>query len=147
MLAVLIVCTTLLGLTVLLHYEALCLLNARLAGMKVPHRTKMLVVIFSTFAAHAVEILLYGIGIYFLLNYFEVGSLSGPEGNSFAICLYFSAEAFSSLGLGDVVPFGPIRLLGGFEALNGLLLIAWSASYTYLAMERFWSDPVKHRPR
>ena len=28
----------------------------------------------------------------------------------------------------------------GAEALNGLLLIGWSASYAYIAMERFWND-------
>jgi hypothetical protein len=38
------------------------------------------------------------------------------------------------------VPDGVLRLLAGVEALNGLLLIGWSASYTYLAMERFWND-------
>ncbi|MHB2205292.1 hypothetical protein [Methylobacterium sp. CM6257] len=31
----------------------------------------------------------------------------------------------------------PPRLLAGVEALNGLLLIGWSASFTYLAMERY----------
>jgi hypothetical protein len=36
-----------------------------------------------------------------------------------------------------------LRLLAGAEALNGLVLIGWSASFTYIAMERFWSpgDP------
>jgi hypothetical protein len=34
-------------------------------------------------------------------------------------------------------------MLAGIEALNGLLLIGWSASYTYIAMERFWSDDGK----
>ncbi|MFD2270083.1 hypothetical protein ACFS07_00430 [Undibacterium arcticum] len=33
-----------------------------------------------------------------------------------------------------------MRLLAGMEGLNGLLLIGWSASYIYIAMERFWSD-------
>jgi hypothetical protein len=37
------------------------------------------------------------------------------------------------------VPTGPLRLLVGVEALNGLLLIGWSASYIYLAMERCWN--------
>jgi hypothetical protein len=31
-----------------------------------------------------------------------------------------------------------MRLVSGVEALNGLLLIGWSASFTYLAMERYW---------
>jgi len=53
--------------------------------------------------------------------------------------MYFSAETFTSLGFGDLVPVGSIRPLAGVEALNGLLLIGWSASYAYIAMERFWS--------
>jgi hypothetical protein len=50
-----------------------------------------------------------------------------------------SAETYSSLGFGDVIPFGAIRLVAGVEALNGLLLIGWTASYVYIAMERFWN--------
>jgi hypothetical protein len=42
-----------------------------------------------------------------------------------------------------VTPVGPIRLLAGLEALNGLLLIGWSASYTYIAMERFWERETR----
>jgi hypothetical protein len=36
------------------------------------------------------------------------------------------------------VPHGQLRLLAGVEALNGLLLIGWTTSYTFLAMEKFW---------
>ena len=57
--------------------------------------------------------------------------------------MYFSAETYTSLGFGDVTPLGPIRLLAGVEALNGLLLIGWSASYTFIAMERFWQAESK----
>jgi hypothetical protein len=42
------------------------------------------------------------------------------------------------LGYGDVLPHGDLRLLAGLEALNGILLIGWTASYTFLSMERFW---------
>jgi hypothetical protein len=31
-----------------------------------------------------------------------------------------------------------VRLIAGVEALTGLLMIAWSASFTYVAMEKFW---------
>jgi hypothetical protein len=30
--------------------------------------------------------------------------------------------------------------------LNGLLLIAWSASFAYIAMERFWGTGNENRP-
>jgi len=59
---------------------------------------------------------------------------------NWATALYFSAETYTSLGYGDVVPTGPLRTLAGVEALNGLLLIGWSASFTYVAMQRFWGD-------
>jgi len=42
-----------------------------------------------------------------------------------------------------VVPTGDLRLVAGVEALNGLLLIGWSASYTFIAMERFWQAESK----
>ncbi len=98
----------------------------------------MLVVIFATFMAHAVEMAVYGSAFFMLVKYIGVGELAGSAGFSFTTCLYFSAETYTSLGFGDLMPVGPVRLLAGVEALNGLLLIGWSASYTYIAMERFW---------
>ncbi len=62
---------------------------------------------------------------------------------SFATLFYFSTETFTSLGFGDMMPVGPIRMLAGIEALNGLLLIGWSASYLYIAMERYWG--IEHK--
>ena len=64
------------------------------------------------------------------------GGLSGKSQGEVADHLYFSATSFSTLGIGDVYPTGAIRLISGFEAVYGLFLIAWSTSFTYLAMER-----------
>ena len=72
-----------------------------------------------------------------------MGTFNGVNAASMLNCFYFSAETFSSLGFGDLAPSGPIRLLAGVEALNGLLLIGWKASCIYLSMERFW--PVDRR--
>ncbi len=140
MLVVALACLLLVALTTLVHYEILGGLSRRLPALAIPARTKLLVVMFLAFAAHALEIGLYGATLYALVQYLGLGSLSGPGGFSLSTCLYFSAETFTSLGFGDVIPAGPIRLLAGAEALNGLLLIGWSASYAYLAMERFWSN-------
>jgi potassium channel LctB len=38
--------------------------------------------------------------------------------------------SYTSLGLGDVYPGGSLRLITGVEALNGLLMIARSGSFT-----------------
>jgi hypothetical protein len=135
---VLAACALLVALTTVVHYEVLRGLHVGLAALAIPARRKLLLVILGTFLAHAVEMALYGLAYYGLVAYLKAGSMAGPAGFSLSICIYFSAETYTSLGFGDITPVGPIRLLAGVEALNGLLLIGWSASFTYLAMERFW---------
>ncbi len=133
------VCALLVVLTTIIHYEALRGLSAVLPALHVASRAKLIVVIFVAFAAHAVEIVLYALAVYGLARFAHLGTLGEPGHFSLTACLYFSAETYTSLGYGDVIPLGDLRLLAGVEALNGLLLIGWSASYTYIAMERFWS--------
>jgi hypothetical protein len=47
---------------------------------------------------------------------------------------------FTTVGAADAHVSGPIRFLFGTESLAGLLLITWSASFTFLEMERFWRE-------
>ena len=141
MLLVAAACLLLIALTTVLHYEVLRGLNGWLPALRVPHRSKLLVVMFAAFTAHILEIGLYGGAIFALVHYAGLGTLAGSggsAGSSLINCLYFSAETYSSLGFGDLIPTGSIRLLAGTEALNGLLLIGWSATFAYIAMERFW---------
>lgn len=138
MLTVSIAAVLLIAATTLIHFELLQGLNAVVPGLAIARRTKVLVVVFGLFVAHAVEIAVYGLALYLMLWFAGVGTLSGPGLPAFTTCLYFSAETYTSLGFGDVTPLGPIRLLSGVETLNGLLLIGWSASYLYLTMDRFW---------
>jgi hypothetical protein len=67
--------------------------------------------------------------------------LGGEFRDRFATYLYFSAETYTSLGFGDIYPLGEIRMVVGVEALTGLLMIAWTASFTYLEMQRYWDRP------
>ena len=124
------VCALLVVATTAIHYEVLHGLSTGLPVLRVPSRGKLLVVIFATFLAHAAEIGLYALAIHLL----------DPAHFPLTTSLYLSAETYTSLGYGDIVPTGEVRLLAGIEALNGLLLIGWSASYTYIAMERFWRE-------
>jgi hypothetical protein len=134
----------LIGMTTAMHYEALRGLYWWLPVIRIPSRTKLLVVIFGAFIAHALEIAAYGITFYVMITHLGAGDLTAPQSISLAGCMYFSAETYTSLGFGDVTPGGPVRLLVGAEALNGLLLIGWSASFLCISMERFWATP-NHR--
>jgi hypothetical protein len=127
--------------TTVFHYEVLRLLSFSLPMLRVPPRARLLFVIFTAFLAHGIQILLYAVMYDVLTSVLALGGLQGSHHPSMVTFLYFSAETYTSLGFGDISPVGPMRLLTGVESLNGLLLIGWSASYTYLAMERFWTEP------
>ncbi len=135
----------LIALTTVIHYEIFRTLYVALPSLSIPSRTKLLVVIFGAFAAHFLEIAIYGCALYILAHFLGIGRLSGTMPFSFETCLYFSAETYTSLGFGDLTPSGSLRMLAGVEALNGLLLIGWSASFAYIAMERFWRTDSEAR--
>lgn len=136
---------TLVTVTVLVHYESLRLITDRV----LPHahrshpRNEMIAVIFGVFIAHTLEVWIFA-GGYAALVDLHIGRLHGHMDSSFLDYLYFSAATYTSLGFGDVYTLGALRLVTGVEALCGLLMIGWSASYTYLSMERLWQRHAEH---
>lgn len=144
MLAVIALCVMLVLTTTVLHYEFLRGLTALLGIITRAGRVRVLIGVIGTFLGHSVEIFLYALADYLLRDHFGLGNFGGHFADHFSTFFYFSAETFTSVGMGDIYPVGPLRLVCGVEALNGLLLIGWSASFTYIAMERFWKRP--HRP-
>ena len=53
---------------------------------------------------------------------------------------YFSAVAYTSLGFGDIYPTGDLRVVVAYTTVTGLLMMAWSAAFTFHAMQRYWDD-------
>lgn len=133
--------------TVLVHYEALRLISDQLIPrLRLHPRHKMVYVILAVFLAHTVEVWLFA-ACFQLMVETGVGRFHGSLDGSFFDYLYFSVVSYTSLGLGDVYPSGGLRLLTGVEALCGLLMIGWSASFTYLCMERMWKAHSEHEDR
>jgi hypothetical protein len=133
----------LVALSTLIHYEVLRFCNDRLQSLEwIAGRAKVLLAIAAAFCSHLAHIALFA-GGYWLLHGTSVGSLRGHFDNVASSFLYFSAETYTSLGFGDVFPTGQMRLIAGIEALTGLLLISWSASFTYLEMCRHWLAPER----
>ena len=141
-------CIALLLATTFLHYEALQALNLVLPRLRAAGRARVLVVMVSLFVVHVAEVIGFAAAYYLLSRHPGLGALGMAGPPTFNVALYFSFETYSSLGYGDVVPAGALRMLAGAEALNGLLLIGWSASYAHFAMERFWQqDKPRSRER
>lgn len=148
MIAAAVAVTVLIGLTILVHYEVLRLTSTLVPALGfVPPRARVALVVFACFAAHTIEVWLFAIA-YFLFAVAGIGSIGGIHQGTLVDYVYFSVVTYTSLGFGDVYPVDNMRLVSGVEALTGLLMIGWSASFTYLAMEQFWAlhGPTKWRP-
>lgn len=130
----------LVALSTFIHYEVLRLCNENLPRLAVEGRAKVLLAMGAGFGSHLVQIALFAAAYRFLYE-IGMGSLRGQIHNASLSLLYFSAETYTSLGFGDVYPVGEMRLIAGIEALTGLLMIGWTASFTYLEMSRYWVAP------
>jgi hypothetical protein len=131
--------------TVLIHYEVLRLISEIIPKLTfMQPRLRILVVIYGAFFAHTLEVWLFAAAYYLLNIHLSLGSFHGlATAAHFYDFLYFSVVVYTSLGFGDILPQGHIRLIAGVEALTGLLMIGWSASFTYLMMEKLWLDHRK----
>lgn len=127
-------------LAVLIHYEFLFRISSVIPKMKIKHRFRIVVGVFGALIAHSIEIWLFAVAYYFIPQMQGMGSLEGSFNGSFMDCVYFSYTTFTTLGFGDIEPYGHIRYLVGLESLTGLLLITWTASFLYYEMQRYWDS-------
>jgi len=124
--------------TVLLHYELLQFAAGLPDRLTYPKRSRILIVLAVVLAAHVLEAGLYAVAYYLMQTHLGLGTLSGHLEGGTLDYFYFSIATYTTLGMGDLHPVGVLRLVAGIESLNGLVLIGWSASFTYLTMEEFW---------
>lgn len=66
------------------------------------------------------------------------GSLQGSFDGSFMDCVYFSFTTYTTIGFGDISPLGDLKYLTGLQALTGLVLISWTASFLFVEMQKYW---------
>ena len=124
---------------VAIHFQALLALSAwqeRSAGAS--GHFKVLMIIFGLIAAHAVEAGVFAAGYALGERWLRLGTFVGAARMSASQFCYFSIEAFTTQGVGDVYPIGPLRLVASLEPLAGLILIGWSTTFTFLAMGLDW---------
>jgi hypothetical protein len=82
--------------------------------------------IFLILAGNLAQVHIWGTAFY-LLAYFD----------DFRTAQYFAAETFTTLGYGDVLLPPERRLLAGWLALTGLLMIGWSTAVFAYLMTRY----------
>ena len=141
-------CAALLVLTTGFHLEVLraCDRLLRSPGAFL-RRLRPMVLLLAIATAHVVEVLAYAVAFGLLARHGSLGTLGGSGAPPFSAALYFSLETFSSLGYGDLLPTGALRLMAGSEAVNGLLLIGWSACYPHAPPDVALRPDSKDQPQ
>ena len=140
MLASILIISGLVALTVVIHYEMLRLLWVYIPRLKIKHRVRVIIGVFGTICAHIIEVWVFGLAFYLMISYGDFGTLQGSFDGSLTDAVYFSFTNYTALGYGDIEPGGQLRFLAGMEAITGLSLITWSASFMFMEMMKFWEE-------
>ncbi|MGI9471729.1 MAG: potassium channel family protein [Rubripirellula sp.] len=122
-----------------LHYETLRILNILLQNPRRWLSGRLLAgtLVIGCLMAHSLEVVLFGIGFRVLEFMHQGADLQGSHDGFY--CTYYSVVVYTSLGFGDVVPITrAMRVMTAVEGLMGAILIAWTASFMYYHMQRFW---------
>ena len=123
---------------VLVHYEFLYRFSRLIPNMKIRYRFRVVASVFAALIAHTIEIWIFAVAYYYLHSASGWGTLEGNFNGTMMDCVYYSFTTFTTLGFGDIEPFGAIRYLTGLESLTGLVMITWTASFLYYEMQRYW---------
>ncbi len=137
MLLAFLINSLLITIAVTIHYEVLRLLSVTIPKLQIKHRLRVIVGVFGTICAHVIEIWMFGLAFYLLTQYGDFGSLGGNFDGSLIDSVYFSFTNYTTVGYGDIEPFGALRFLTGVESLTGLSLITWSATFIFIEMSKF----------
>jgi hypothetical protein len=128
------------ALSVVIHYELLYRFTALMPTLRIRHRFRIVLGVIVALVAHTVEVWIFGVTYRYMHHSERWGELVGNFDGSLSDCVYFSFTVYSTLGLGDIEPLGDVRFVTGVESLTGLVLITWSASFLYLEMTRYWDS-------
>lgn len=109
----------------------------------------------STFDKKSVGLLIYTAFFLLLLHFIQSGIwaftfylLPGiTEFETIEKAIYFSLVTFTTLGYGEITISSTNRILAGFEAINGILLIGWSTAFMFSVWQYIWKREFKSKDK
>lgn len=129
-----------------IHLSVMRWISGGMAKVSLRPFNRVMLAVLILFLAHFGGIVIYAAGFGVGHRILQLGSFSGEGVETMLDYFYFSAVSYTSLGLGDIFPKDHLRFLTGVEALNGLLLIAWSGAFLFAMMNRLWDWPPCAEP-
>lgn len=136
MLIIVIITTLAVIFSIGLHYSALLSTTKLLTHFHGTHPLSIVLALFLAVIAHLMEILIFAIAWQIMFS-IDLITFSIPS-PSFLDLLYFSGTTYTTIGYGDIILTSNGRIMAVVEGVMGLVLIAWTASFTYYEMNRKW---------
>jgi hypothetical protein len=93
---------------------------------------KIAIVVIIMFLASLLEVLVWA-AVYLSLN-----AIGGVER-----AVYFSMVTYTTLGYGDVLLPEGWRLLGSFEAANGIIMFGWTTAIVMVVVQKVYFGPQR----
>ena len=88
-------------------------------------------------ALNFIEAIIWGIAYYILPGITEFESLEKA--------IYFSLVTFTTLGYGEITISSANRILAGFEAMDGVLLLGWTTAIMFSVLQYTIKDMLKNK--
>jgi len=99
----------------------------------------IIVLVLGCIAAHLLEIGLFALGIFITAAWEGRIHLADEFQGKNLDLWYYSAAFYTSLGT-DRPPTAGLRVFVAAEALTGLILITWTASFLFILMQAAWGN-------
>jgi hypothetical protein len=119
---------------VVLHTGVFHLLDKHVTHRSWVVWTKVIIGLLGTILAHVLEVGLFAVSYCILARYEVFGRIDGNILHVLQDYFFYSIATYTTLGYGDLVPEGPLRVMSGVEALLGLVLVAWTAAYLFIVV-------------
>ncbi len=87
---------------------------------------------FTLFFSHLLQVFLFAFLCCVFIKFFG-SELIFLDGSNYSLInlTYFSANVYTALGMGDIVPSGMLKIIATVESIFGLMMIAFSASAVF----------------
>ena len=137
MVPTIVVCTVTIILCVSLHLTLLRLMNDHVLPRFQRHsRTAVGILVLIAVVGHLLEIWVFSVAILVLGSWSDHQFAEELQLDGFD-AFYYSAVSYTSLGA-EPLRETSLRMLTAIEALVGLILITWTASFIFIVMQRTW---------
>jgi hypothetical protein len=129
-----------------LHLFALSMLwHCRPQSPNLLRGSHIAVLVLGCIVAHILEIAVFTLGL-FVVAAWDGDTRIALEAYKELDLWFYSASFYTSLGSSSTPPSAGLRLFAASEALTGLILITWTASFLFLLMQQAWIPKDESTP-